>query len=156
MKPISKKEILDKSEFYVEEIIDGKIFAYSMNEFYVLGCDARNAESVHTICKVLPNIPLSIIAPNREWIDANFRVNDESRKTLKKLPSQDVILLEIKRDVIVKEILQENKAGITIPDHWFAKIIERAWAPFVIARMDSVNSFEIPKELEKHIEYIIK
>lgn len=156
MKTISKKEVLDNIDVYIEEVIDGKIFACNINDFYVLGCDARNAESVYTIRKLMPNIPLSIIAPNREWIDANFRVNDESRTRLKQLPNEDIIILEVKRDVIVKEILQDNKIGITIPNHWFAKIIEKAWAPFVIASLNITNSSEIPKELEKHIEYIIK
>lgn len=81
MQFLSKEDVLKNKQSYIEEMTSGKIFIYPTDTIYGIGCNARLSESVKKIRQIKQRTtnPLSVIAPNREWIDANCRVNEQAR-----------------------------------------------------------------------------
>lgn len=162
MKIISKDDILNDADFYIQEIIDGKIFVYPTDTVYGIGCNARNHDAVIKL-RIAKNTekPWPVIAPNREWIDANLRVDDCARSWLKKFPGKFTIILEIKNEFLVDSSVAQKTLGVRIPNHWFSKIIEKSWIPFVTTSVSVSKSpyctsvHDIPDELKSVIDYAI-
>tara|TARA_Y100000034_G_C6890367_1_gene409444 strand:+ start:1687 stop:2259 length:573 start_codon:yes stop_codon:yes gene_type:complete len=165
MKIISKEEFLKEKEFYIGEMLKGKIFIYPTDTIYGIGCDALNWESVSKIRKIKQRDekPFSVIAPGKSWIEKTCFLGDNERSWISKLPGPFTFILELKDWDCVDSKVNEGRddLGVRIPDSWFAEIVEESGRPFVTT---SVNlSGEAPmksmddcnESVKGQVDYII-
>lgn len=155
LKDIDKKNIIKK-------IKSGEIFIYPTDTSYSLGCSALKSASIKKIKEIrkIDNVPLSLIAPSKEWIYSNLKVSNKAY--IQKLPGPYTYILEIKKRAAARNLNPNSKTlGVRIPNHPFSNIIKSADIPFVNASISqSVNKpirkiKEIPKSIAKHIDIII-
>jgi len=114
-----------------KEILNGKIFIYPTDTIYGLGCDATNEKAVNKIKQIKErdkDKPLSIIAPNKEWIKENCIVNTDLDKYL---PGPYTLILKKKISNFLNHISSTDSLGIRIPDNEFCKQIQKSNVPFV-------------------------
>lgn len=164
MKTITKKEFLEKKEFFLEEIEKGKIFVYPTDTIYGIGCDATNSKSVLKIreIKKRDEKPFSVIAPSKNWILDNCLINSEN-DWLKKIPGKFTLILKLTRKNCVAEEVNSRKEtlGVRIPDNWFAEVVSDFGKPFVTTSVNlsgekPISSIEDLKEdLREEIDYFI-
>jgi L-threonylcarbamoyladenylate synthase len=154
MKIVTKKEFLEKKEFFIGEMKKGKIFVYPTDTIYGIGCDAENKESVNRIREIKnrEKKPFSVVVPNKEWILNNCIVDNNVEKWLDKLPGKYTLILNLK---------ERGTIGVRIPNNWFSKIVEKFGKPFVTT---SVNLFgeqpikelkDLKEEIKEKIDYFI-
>lgn len=166
MKIISKKDFLARKQFYIKEIICGKIFIYPTDTIYGIGCSAKIGSSINKIrdIKKRDSKPFSIIAPSRSWILENLKLDTYKIKYLKKLPGPYTFILDLKNENCVSkdELIGDGKSiGIRIPKIWFSKIILKSGVPFVTTSVNVSGEkhitkiSEIQKEILKDIDYVI-
>ena len=164
MKTITKKEFLEKSEFYLNEIKSGKIFIYPTDTIYGIGCNALNGSSIDKIreIKKRDSKPMSIIVPSINWIEKNCFV--ENNKELKKLPGPYTFIVELKnKDSVSKqELIGDLKGlGVRIPDNWFSKWISKNNLVFVTTSVNIsgephlINPEELKEEIKDKVDYLI-
>ncbi len=79
-------------------VLKGDVFIHPTDTIYGLGCDATNEQSVKKIREVKqrPTTPFSVIAPSKEWIEANCVITKEAKSWLKKLPGPFTFILKKK------------------------------------------------------------
>jgi len=133
---ISKTELNDKKDIFLNDIREGVLFIYPTDTIYGIGCDATNSASVNKVRKVKErfDMPFSIIAPSKEWIKKNCVVDDGVEEWLKKLPGPYTLILKLKnRNCVSKEVnLGLDTLGVRIPDHWFTKeVVDVVGKPIV-------------------------
>lgn len=154
LKNIGEKEIIEK-------IKQNYIFIYPTDTLYGIGCNALNSNSVKKIREIKKSKkPFSVIAPSKQWISKNFKIE---KKYLKKLPGPFTLILKMKRkNLVAKEAnLNLNTLGVRIPNHRFTKIIQKAKVPFITTSINiSGEQFitkvkEIPKEIFKKVDIVI-
>jgi tRNA threonylcarbamoyl adenosine modification protein (Sua5/YciO/YrdC/YwlC family) len=166
MKTITKKDFLDNSEFYFDEIKKGKIFIYPTDTIYGIGCDALNKKSIGKIreIKKRDSKPMSIIVPNMGWIFENCQVHGIYEKYLNKLPGPFTFILKLKNfNSIAKGSLigDLEGIGIRIPDNWFSSWISKNKLVFVTTSVNIsgenhlINPKKLNKEIENKIDYLI-
>jgi len=154
LKTIEEKEIIEK-------IKQGHIFIYPTDTVYGLGCNALNSNSVKKIRKIKKSKkPFSVIAPSKQWISKNFKIE---KKYLKKLPGPFTFILRMKRkNLVAKEVnLNLNSLGVRIPKHRFTKIIQKSKVPFITTSVNiSGKKFittinKIPRKISKKVDIVI-
>lgn len=123
-----------KENELTRKIIDrlrDEIFIYPTDTIYGIGCDATNSSLVKKIreIKQRDEKPFSMIAPSKEWILENFKVD----KNLidKYLPGPYTLLLEKKDINFLKEVSSNEFVGVRIPDNSFTKILQKLNIPIV-------------------------
>ena len=167
MKKITKQYFLENKDFFIKEILSGKVFIYPTDTVLWIGCDISHAESVERIfqLKKRENKPLLVIIPELEWIEKNCNVSEENMRYIsKKLPWAYSFIVELKEKELVDQRVTSNSNSlwIRIPDNWFAKIISEAKNPFIstsvnISGQSSCLSIEqIPQEIAEWVDYIIE
>jgi len=148
-------------ENHKEQILQGKIFIYSTDTIYGLGCDATNGQAVEEIKQIKKrdrDKPLSVIAPSFEWIDQNCVVDADLDKYL---PGPYTIILKKKNPEFLKQACQLDTIGIRIPDCNFTKQIQEVGVPFITTSVNSTgepfakNVNEIPKEIKDKVDFIV-
>lgn len=146
-----------------QEILDGKIFIYPTDTLYGLGCDATNEEAVNKVKEIKSrdrDKPLSIIAPNINWILKNFITTEEEIK--KYLPGPYTLLLKKKEINFLNWISPNDRIGIRIPANNFTKNIQESEVPFVTTSVNlsgepfALKIEEIKKEILEKVDYIIE
>lgn len=150
---------------FVKEILTGKIFIYPTDTIYGIGCNALNKDSVAKIRSLKQRIakPFSVIAPNKEWIRRNCKVNEEGEKWLLKLPGPYTLILErrIKNCVAKETNSLEDEIGVRIPDHWFTELIAKTGIPFVTTSVNLsgepyMTSLEgLDETIKNNVDFII-
>jgi len=147
-----------------EEIISRfskEIFIYPTDTIYGIGCDAENEELVEKVrdIKNRDQRPLSIIAPNKNYILKNFFVEESLLE--KYLPGPYTLLLKKKNNNFLKHISNNEFIGVRIPDHSFTKILQKTNKPIVTTSVNlsgekPANSIlEINKNISDKIDLII-
>jgi len=162
MKIISKKTFLKEKEKYFDLFKKGKVFIYPTDTIYGLGCDALKEKAVEKIIRMKErkNKPMSIIAPNKEWIKENCILNKNAEKWMKKLPGKYTLIMNLKNKKSISNLVNQKhdvppcfktgthaldaqdtcqvsrhnnqeSLGVRIPKNWFAKILEEYSNPFV-------------------------
>ena len=103
--------------------------------------------------------PLSIIAPNKEWILKNFYVN---KHYIEKLPGPFTFILKLKKTGVVASNVTNNRTlGVRIPNHKFVAKLQKADIAFVTTSVNFSGSEpaktidEIPEEIMKNVDIII-
>ncbi len=165
MKIITKEQVLNNLDFYIDEIKQGKIFIFPTDTVYGIGCDAYYSEAIEKIrlAKKRDNKPLAIIAPSLEWIRNNYIINSWAEEYLKKLPGKYTFILEFKKNShISPEVnLYDNENGIRIPKIWFAEIITKLNSAFIATSVNisgepHIQKLEdLDKDIEKFVDYFI-
>jgi tRNA threonylcarbamoyl adenosine modification protein (Sua5/YciO/YrdC/YwlC family) len=155
LKDIKKRNI-------VKRIKQGEIFIYPTDTIYGIGCNALKPASVEIIKKIKKRSekPFSIIAPSKDWIYKNLKVNNKSY--IKKLPGPFTFILELKKRATARNVNPGYKTlGVRIPNHPFSNIIKSANVPFIttsvnISGKTSIRSIkQIPRSIKKHVDIII-
>ena len=117
---------------FVEDIKNGAVFIYPTDTIYGLGCDATNQGSVRKIKELKyrdAEKPMSVIAPSVDWIKEHCEVIDELLEEY--LPGPYTLLLKKKDIDFMKDVSDNEKLGVRIPDCEFTKLVEQAGVPFI-------------------------
>lgn len=161
---LSRKQVEDKEDFFLKEILEGKIFIYPTDTIYGIGCNASNKKSVEKIreIKQRESKPFSIIAPSKKWIKDNCILNKSAIKWLNKLPGPYTLILKLKnKSAISNNITSTENLGVRIPSNWFAKIVSKSKIPFVttsvnISGQPHINSItELSNQIKHKVDYVI-
>lgn len=159
---LSKVETLQRKEEIISAIKLGKIFIYPTDTIYGLGCDATNEESVKKINKIKKREGkyLSVIAPNKKWIEDNFFVSDLSK--VDSLPGPYTFFIKMKKgSLVAKGVTLDETLGVRFPNNWFTEIISDAGVPFITTsvnlsgekHMEKIE--DLPESINSQVEYII-
>lgn len=155
MKIITKKEFLEKKDFYKLEILNGKIFIYPTDTIYGLGCDSLNFNSVQKIkeIKKRDTKPFSIIVPSKGWILENCQVHKNHKDWIKKLPEQYTFIFKLKNG--------KGTIGIRMSKNWFSKFISEINICFITTSVNISGEKHLTKledlndEIKKYVDYFI-
>jgi L-threonylcarbamoyladenylate synthase len=119
-------------ENLIKKIKNGEVFIYPTDSVYGLGCNAFNLEGVKRIKTIKErdaDKPMSVIAPNVDWILENLEVN---RGEIEKyLPGRFTLILKKKDKRFLNHVSSGSGLGVRIPDHEFVKNVEKAGVPFI-------------------------
>lgn len=163
--------VLSKEEFEREkDIIRSKLkeeniaFIYPTDTIYGIGCSALNKEAVEMIRKIKrrENSPFSVIAPSKEWIAENCRLNENAKEWLKKLPGPYTLVLKTKEECVAKNVAPGLKTlGVRIPDHWFSGFAKEMNIPIIstsanISGNDFMTSLEdLDDDIKSKVDFIV-
>ena len=154
-KDIKKKELVNR-------IKQGDIFIYPTDTVYGLGCNALKQGSVQIIreIKKRDDRPLSVIAPNKQWITRNFEVLNKN--FIAKLPGPYTYILTVKKRAVARNVSPGVKTlGIRIPDHKFMDIIKKSGVPVISTSVNFAGGKEareinqIPKKILNSVNFVI-
>ena len=170
MKKISKTYLLNNKEFFLSEMIKGKIFVYPTDTIYGIGGIATLDRTVKKIrdIKSRDSKPFSIIAPSKKWINDNFSI-EENNIYLDKLPGPYTLILnyrnldkENNNNIVSKETAKSlTSLGVRIPNHWISDLIQELNIPFITTSLNisgeppykKLNNLD--KKIEEKVDYII-
>ena len=164
-KTITKKQVMEKEEFFIKEIKSGKIFIYPTDTIYGIGCDATNNKSVKKIREIKQRElkSFSVISPSKEWIKDSCILNKKAEEWLKKLPGPYTLILKLKNSkAIAKEVTATETLGVRVPNNWFSDIIKKAIIPFVTTSVNISGQPHITKiqelnqKIKTQVDYIIE
>jgi len=145
----------------IQQIKSGKIFVYPTDTIYGLGCNAEDEKAVQEIKNLKKrekDKPLSIIAPNLDWIKENCAVDIELEKYL---PGPYTIILKKKNKDFLNYVSSTDSLGIRIPDNDFTLKVQEAEVPFITTSVNLTGqSFarqisEVPKEILEKVDIVI-
>ena len=146
-----------------QEILAGKIFIYPTDTIYGIGCDANNLDSVEKIKQIKErdkDKPLSIIAPNIDWIKENFITNYKELNNY--LPGPFTLLLKKKNPNFLNHVSSNDRIGIRIPNNKFTKYIQEAGVPFITTSVNlsgeppAIKLEDIPEKIKNKVDFIIE
>jgi L-threonylcarbamoyladenylate synthase len=158
---LSRAEFLNKKVRFLKAIKDGAVFIYPTDTVYGIGCDATNNRAVKRL-RELKNrnvMPLSVIAPNKKWIEDNCECQPA---WLEKLPGPYTLILKLKNPNCVTPPVPMGREtiGVRIPSHWISDVVESLERPLVTtsANVTGGNVMQrledLPREL-LHVDFII-
>lgn len=149
-----RKEIISK-------VKQGKIFIYPTDTIYGIGCDATNKAAVDKIKQIKArdkDKPLSIIAPNLDWIKENLIVDTNLKKYL---PGHYTLILKKKDSKFLEHVSSTDSLGIRIPDCETCKQIQKAGVPFITTSVNlagepfATQISEIPEQIRNQVDQVI-
>lgn len=159
---LNKEQTLNRKEEIISAIKAGMIFIYPTDTIYGMGCDATNENAVQKLrdIKNREAKPFSVIAPNKDWIKANYNVRDES--TLDKLPGPFTLIFNRGAGgEVAKNVFFDALPGVRIPNNWFTDLVSASGIPFVttsvnITGQKNMEALEdVPQEFLEKIDYVI-
>lgn len=150
---ISLETFLADSDFFIAEAKAGKIFVYPTDTVYGIWAiyTDKNRDAIFAIKKRDAKQIFSIIAPNFDWILANYITN----KTKQELEEY------LNRYHGVTYIFDYTKPGVRIIKHPIQSFTEKLWLPFITTSCNIAgepivkNIKDIPVDIAKHVDYII-
>lgn len=165
MKILTKEEFLENKEFYLKEIKKGKIFIYPTDTIYGIGCIATNPESILKIrdIKKRDKKPLSIIIPNKKWIEENCEILG-NKKYINKLPGPYTFIVKIKNGNVIskKEVIGDlDTIGVRIPNNWFSEFLCNNNIAFITTSVNIsgepplTNISNLKDDIKERVDYII-
>jgi len=144
-------------------IREGAILVYPTDTLYGIGCNALIKASVEKIARAKgrePGKPFSVIAPSKEWITENTRIDENNAKFVDSLlPGPYTVILKTKKDIPL--VSAEGKLGVRIPKNEFCDFIRSQGVPFVttsvnLATTGPIASIkEMPAQLASAVDYAI-
>jgi L-threonylcarbamoyladenylate synthase len=158
---VSRAEFWHRKIKFFKAIKEGAIFIYPTDTVYGLGCDATNGKAVQKL-RELKNrnvMPLSVIAPNKEWVEEHCEYQQE---WLDKLPGPYTLIMKLKDHKCVAPgvTVGRETIGVRIPAHWISDVAEMLGRPIITttANMTGGNCMrtldDLPREL-LHVDFII-
>ncbi len=165
MRIINKGYVLGHKKEIINKIVSGKIFIYPTDTIYGIGCNATNSVSVRKIKEIKrrSDKPFSIIAPSKEWIKENCKIDDKIEYWLNKLPGPYTFIVELKNKRAVCKETNNNSGtlGIRMPYNWFYEIVKEAGVPIIttsvnITSKEFMTSIDdIDKEIASKVDYAL-
>ncbi len=161
---------MDEIDFYVQEILNWKIFIYPTDTVLGIGGDATNPEVVQKIFEIKQREPkpFLVMAPSFDWIYSTCTLSVQNKKSLEeKLPGPFSFVLKMKQDInkkntICPEVTNWGQTlGVRIPDCWFAELVARAGIPFISTSVNfaweapALKISDIPKDIKQSVDYVI-
>jgi len=133
MRTITKEELQLEAFEFSKLIDEGNVFIHPTDTIYGLGCDATSDEAVSKLRKIkqMPTKPISVIAPNIEWIETNCVITDEAKEWIAKLPGPYTFILKLKKTDAVSTVVNHelNSLGVRMPDHWISGFVKAYGKP---------------------------
>jgi len=164
MRVLTKEELRYGYEDILKGISKGDVFIHPTDTIYGLGCDATNEKSIKKLrrLKQMPEKPLSVIAPNVEWILDNCEITKEAEEWLKKLPGPYTLILKLKnKNAVAKNTSFSDTLGVRIPDHWIKQIANMLNTPLittsanVTGKMFMATLEELDPEIKKGVDFAV-
>jgi tRNA threonylcarbamoyl adenosine modification protein (Sua5/YciO/YrdC/YwlC family) len=146
----------------VRRIKAGEIFIYPTDTIYGLGCNALKQGAVQLIKEIKrrDDKPLSVIAPNKQWINKNLEVNN--KHFVRKLPGPYTYIMKIKKRGVARNVNPGLKTlGVRIPNHPFTDLIKKAGVPFITTsvnlsgRAPVRDLSKVPKSILKRVDVVV-
>lgn len=167
MKRITLQTVLADKEYYLQEILAGKIYIYPTDTLYGLGCRADSVEAVERIydIKKRDNKPVSVIAPSKEWIHIHGDITQKIGKEIDRtLPGPYTYIVSLKYPEHIAPNVNNggNTLGVRIPKSRFTEMVQELGIPFVttsvnISGQPSATSIsEIEPEILAQVDYVIE
>ncbi len=162
MKLVDRTYVDSHKEEIVTAIRGGAIFIYPTDTIYGLGVSALLGARVERIreIKQRDNRPISIIAPSKEWIIENCKLEIENLD--KYLPGPYTLFLNRKKKCVADEVNpNDNTLGVRIPEHWFSSVVAEAGVPFVTTsvNLSGKNHMEkiedLDEEILNQVDYVV-
>ncbi len=165
MEVLTKAELQVRYDEIVEKIKRGSIFIHPSDTIYGLGCNALDDKAVEKVRRLKEQFrqPMSIWIPSLEWVQRNVVVTKEAKEALKKLPGPYTVVVQLKNkeSVAEKVTLGKDTLGIRFPNHWFAKVVEKAGVPIITTSANKTGEKfmtslqDLNKEIEERVEFMI-
>lgn len=165
MEILTKTEVQKRYEEIVEKIAKGVIFIHPTDTIYGLGCNALDAKAVEKVRKLKQQFhqPMSIWVPSIEWVRKNCVINKEAEEALKKLPGPYTVVMRLKnkKSVAANVTLGKDTVGIRFPNHWFAKVVEKAGIPIITTSANKTGQKfmtslqNLDQDIEPGVEFIV-
>jgi len=145
----SIKEALEKKDSIKELILRGGIIIYPTDTIYGIGCDATNAESVLKVrgMKERFSKPLSIIVPNKNWINNNFFVEGKEG-FLQKIPGPYTLVMEMKQRIVPINVTSSMKLGVRMINNELQELFDYIGVPIITTSLN-ITGMENIKELNE-------
>jgi len=132
MDVITKKQLFESSNLFLNKLKKGSLFIYPTDTIYGIGCDATNESSVELVRMIKERFetPFSVIVPSKEWILRNCEVD---QKFLDLLPGPVTLIVKLKDDSsIAPSVVKGLKTlGVRLPDHWVSDFVRDFGKPVV-------------------------
>ncbi|MFH1065359.1 MAG: Sua5/YciO/YrdC/YwlC family protein [Nanoarchaeota archaeon] len=147
---------LKGAEKAVKHIKKGAVFIYPSDTRYCLGCNALDAGAMQKLAEIKQEVSLTVVAPSKKWIMANFNVK---KAFLEKLPGPFTYILKAKKAVIGQSL--SGTMGVMLMENHFMKTIEKAKVPVVCAsvnltgNMPAVDIQKIAPAITDKVDFII-
>jgi L-threonylcarbamoyladenylate synthase len=145
MKVVDREYVESHKNEIIEAIRHGAIFIYPTDTIYGLGTNALLEDPVQKIreIKKRDTKPMSVMAPNKEWIEEHCVVSRENLDTY--LPGPYTLFVERKKNELAQGVNpNDNTLGVRIPKHWFTDVVSQAGVPFITTSVNLAG--------EKHME----
>ncbi|MFH1432950.1 MAG: L-threonylcarbamoyladenylate synthase [archaeon] len=153
----------DVGDDIVDDIIKGAIFIYPTDTIYGIGCNALNDEQVKKIFLIKKrdeSMPLSVIAPNFEWISENCIADIDVVK--KYLPGPYTLILRKKKNGFLGAASAgRDTIGVRIINHPIMRYFEMAGVPFVTTSVNASGEepicdvSKLPSDIRKNAYVVI-
>ena len=151
-KIISLDDFLTNKNYFVKKAKENKLFIYPTDSLYGIWA-VFTEENIRKIAKIKERDskkPMSVIAPNRKWIENNFDI--ESIDKIKQLYYKYkpiTFILKAKS----KLFSYNDSLWVRIIDHPFQDFVSSLWKPFITTSANIAWKANIlnTKELEKKI-----
>jgi L-threonylcarbamoyladenylate synthase len=159
---LNKEETLQRKDEIISAIKAGMIFIYPTDTIYGIGCDATNEDAVQKIreIKQRDQKPVLVIAPSKNWINANLFVPEMDKLDL--LPGPYSLILKVKqKGFVAPSVSFDETLGVRIPNNWFTEIVSEAGIPFVttsvnITGQKNMESLEdLSEDFLNQVDYVI-
>lgn len=158
MRILTKEEFEREKEYFLLKIGQGAVFIYPTDTIYGIGCNARDPVAVKRLRKIKKrdDIPFSVIAPDKRWIEKNCVLNEEIKMWVNRLPGPITIILKLKDESAVCKGVAPgmNTIGIRIPNHWISELVNELDIPIITtsANIKGGNFMTSKDDLDLEIE----
>lgn len=149
---VGKVEFQKSKKKYMREL-KKQIFIYPTDTIYGLGCDATNEKLVARIRELKSSSlqPFSIIAPSKQWVYDNCKVNSKEKEYVEQLGkyinigNQDhrftlILTLKNKKALAKNVNLGKETIGVRIPNNWFSDVATGMDVPIVTTSANKTGS----------------
>jgi len=163
MRIYTKAEFEKDKDKLIAQILDGAVFIYPTDTIYGIGCNAMDEKAVKEVRTAKGNFsrPVSVIAPDKDWIMENCEITGLENGWLDKLPGPYTLIMNKKKDCIAKNVTPNETVGIRIPDHWCKKIASETGVPIVTTSANLTGDMfmtsldNLSDEVKKHVDFMI-
>jgi len=163
MRIYTKAEFEKEKDRLLKEVKEGAVFIYPTDTIYGIGCNAMDEKAVEKVRKAKGNFerPVSVIAPDKDWVLENCELTGLENGWLDKLPGPYTLILNKKTDCIAGNVTSNDTLGVRIPDHWCKKIASETGLPIVTTSanltgdmfMTSIDNLN--DKVKKHVDFMI-
>jgi len=159
-----REELELRKDDIIDKIEEGALFIHPTDTIYGLGCNALEPKAVARLREVkgCGNKPLSVIAPDKEWIEQHLVLNQKSYEWLDKLPGPYTLIIPA-GDSSLTAILAPGLAtlGVRIPHHWISGFVKELGFPIVTTsanlcgKMFMTSLDDLDEELSYKVDFAL-